>query len=146
MMGQGEGLLRARGQIAFILALAASLVVIVYLETVSSALHATRNAAPPPGHGELFASAAQDLLAQAEQQSAADPADAGMARTILAILAAEASGVLDSGEAAQRLRQLLSGLDAVERDGNLQPSLLLAAIRFPELAVELRDLVIRTAD
>ena len=138
-----EGLLEARGQIVFILALAISTGVIIYLEAldtedrirgrIQEALVGDRSSVAAPGP---VADRARAALRQAEAAYAADRAAPDARAALLTALAGAVQlGTLAAAEARPRAEEVLA---AVEADRSASPPGLAAALGvtaavFPDL-------------
>jgi hypothetical protein len=129
-----EGLLQARGQIVFILALAVTTGVIIYLEAldtedrirgrIEEALVGSRaSAAPVP---EPVAERARAALRRAEEAFAADRLAPDARATLLTALSAAVQlGLVGPAEARPRADEVLA---AIESDGTPPPPQLAAAL------------------
>jgi hypothetical protein len=138
-----EGLLEARGQIVFILALTVSTAVIIYLEAldtedrirgrIEEALVGGGAAVSAPAP---IADRARAALRRAEEAFAANPAAPESRAALLTALAGAVQlGALGAGEARPRAQAVLA---AVEADGAAPPpglaaALGVAAAAFPDL-------------
>ena len=128
-----ENLLRARGQIAWILALIASTVTIVHLEKIDSELRASqrdlRGLATPSIDGDTRVMV-QNALAGARKAYAAQPANpSAQTAMIVAVASAVQAGILDRAEG----RDLLAGIASQDTAGTpgLNAARALARITFP---------------
>lgn len=137
------GLLAARGQIAFILALAFATAVIIYLENLDTetriqgrveAALAERQRAPEPNSAAR--NAASVSLREAERAHAADPRlPANQAALLTALSTAARTGLLPTEEAFSRVSAVLDGI-GTEPPGDspaLVAALALTAATFPTL-------------
>ncbi len=138
-----EGLLKARGQITFIVALALSTGVIIYLEAldteeriqsrVTAEVARQRNAPPvsPPIEAAVRAN-----LARAEQAYAADPNNAAHRAALLTSLSSAVQlGIRRPDEGLAGAQKVLDGIESQRGDQNpvVGSALGVAALAFPSL-------------
>jgi hypothetical protein len=130
-----ENLIKARGQIVFIVALVVSVVAIIWLEAFDPV---------PPRNGppelrpmpESVLAAAGAALKSAEADYAADPrSETALAAMLTALATAVQVGLLTEAEGSNRVEQIVIEMEAKNaRDGPmLTAALSLAAATFPRL-------------
>ncbi|ESR27172.1 hypothetical protein [Lutibaculum baratangense] len=135
-----EGLLRARGQIAFILALAISIAVIVRLEHLGTQAHVEARVEERLAELSDTSAATRDLvrkaLRRAEAAQGASPYDpAGAAALATSLAAGRLSATIDPEEARRRIEPLLPTLMGDDSAGSLA-ALSAVALAFPGLLPE----------
>ena len=143
-MGFRTGLLNARGQITFILALALSTGIIIYLETldteeqiqgrVATELARQRNA--PTSISPAIDARMKVNLQRSEEAYASDPNPAENRAALLASLASAVQlGILKPEDGLSRTRRILADME--RRKGEITPVLAsalgVAAVAFPSL-------------
>ena len=143
-MGFRTGLLNARGQITFIIALALSTGFIIYLETldteeriqgrVATELARQRNA--PPGISPAIDARVRANLQKSEEAYASDPKPAANRAALLVSLASAVQlSILRPEEGLARAQRVLSDME--RRKGESTPVLVsalgAAAVAFPSL-------------
>jgi hypothetical protein len=136
-----EGLLKARGQIAFIAALAVSTGVIVYLEALDTeqriqsrvAEHLSRQPAAPTSVPPSVEAAIRASLRRSEEAYTADPAaGANKAAMLVSLSTAAQLGLLNRDEGLARARTIVDGVGA-QPDAVLSSAMAAAAVAFPAL-------------
>ncbi|MFC4170790.1 hypothetical protein ACFOYU_01770 [Microvirga sp. GCM10011540] len=139
-----DGLLKARGQITFVLALAISTGIIIYLEALDTeqriqarvaAELAQRNAASASAPPALQA-AVRSALRRSEEVYAREPrADEARAGLLTSFAAAVQLGVMEPGDGLSQVQKILDEME--QNRGELSASLIsalgLAAATFPSL-------------
>ncbi len=139
-----EGLLKARGQLTFIAALAISTGIIIYLETLDTEAHiqsrvaseiARRNgsaAEPAPA----LRGAVRSTLAQSEEAYAADPSSAtNRAALLISLSTAVRLGILKPEEGLSKAQKVVDEIAQRRGETNiaLSSALSAAAATFPSL-------------
>jgi hypothetical protein len=143
-VGFRTGLLNARGQITFIMALALSTGIIIYLETldteeriqgrVATELARQRNA--PPGISPAIDARVRANLQKSEEAYASDPnPDTNRAALLVSLASAVQLSILRPEEGLARAQRVLSDME--RRKGEFTPVLVsalgAAAVAFPSL-------------
>lgn len=142
-----EGLLKARGQITFIVALALSTGVIIYLETLDTEARiqqrVTAELARRGGTGAMpspaLDSSVRQTLRQAEEAYAADPAAAANRAAILMSLSTAVQlGILTPDEGKSRVRVVMDRMaqQRGETSVALASALQAVAVTFPDLQAQ----------
>jgi hypothetical protein len=138
-----EGLLKARGQLAFVTALVLSTGFIIYLETLDTeariqnrAAELARQANGAPAVSEPLRAAVAATLRRARDAFERDPAAAANRAAILTSVASAVQlGVMASSEGLAQAQKVLDGLERNpgEQNPNLASALAAIAATFPSL-------------
>ena len=139
-----EGLLKARGQIVFVAALAVSTGIIIYLEALDTeeriqarvAAEVSRQKGSAAAAPEALRAAIGGALRQAEEAYARDPgAGANKALLLTSVSGAVQLGVMETGEGLARIGKALDDIEQKpgERSTALVSALGVAAAAFPTL-------------
>lgn len=146
-----EGLLKARGQLTFIVALAISTGIIIYLETLDTeeriqsrvATEVARQRNAPASIPPALDTAVRRNLQRSEEAYAADPGAAvNRAVLLVSLTSAVQTGILAPQDGLSRVERILSEMERRKGEANplLDAALGAAAIAFPSLQERIANL------